>query len=305
MERIGKIYNIIILGLLIIIFALVFCVNHFETRTKTLEGKHSQISALANALTIQNRKLNTGLTNKMAELEVTQANLRQMTRIAESNDEMAKQYYYEIEKLKRKIAILEETAARQRKGIGVIDDYYKKIIAALQKEIAEKNKRLLFCTQANDKLLSENSKRQKMITELEDKLQKKSLKTMGIKAPFTLYYDLNKWNIRDEEQAKNLGHNVKWMLNNWEYALANEFQFNIIGYCCRKGTPAYNWGVVGSNRALSVEKTFREALLNNGASIDEANKLLRPLSAGKYRPEHKKPENNRKVEIYLVKSFQN
>jgi len=326
MKNLGRIYNVVILGLIVIIVLLGFITYYYKAQSLESNKKYLKVNKLTNALITQNRKFNIKLANKIDELKNAQADLEQMARAAESNASTVKLLYYEIEQGKEKIAVLEKTAARQRKGLGIFDDFYKKKIATLQEKvalctqanqqlaqdgteqaaiIAEKDKKLLFCTQANDKLLSENSKRQKMITELEDKLQKKNPETISVKAPFALYYDLNKWNIRGEEQAENLKHNIKWMLNNWEYALTNGLQFYIIGYCSHEGTPIYNWGIVGSKRALSVEQTFIKALKKAGATEDEINNLLRPLSAGKYRPEYKKPKNNRRVEIYLVKNFQN
>ncbi len=313
MESSGKTFGIIVLGLLVIIFVLLFNNNHQKTKLLMLEGKRSRVNAMNIAVVTQNKKLKRNLTDKILRLEKTEEELKQMTRDAESNTDTVELLSYENEQLKGKVSMLEKTAARQRRGLGIFDDHYKEKIAAYIRTnqklaqdkarqtviIADKDKKLYYCIQANDKLLSENSKRQIMITKLEDKLRKNNPSIIK-KAPFTIRFDLNRWDICGQEK-KNLEHDAEWLLEYWKYALANNLQFCIIGYCCQKGTSTYNWGVVGSKRALTVERAFIKALINDGATKDEVNKLLRPLSAGKYRPEHNKPCDNRKVEIYLLK----
>ncbi len=235
-----------------------------------------------------------------------------------------------IQGAKKQVVLLSQENEELKKIAKANQDSLKGELQEKDKQIQDLEKKLRRTIIANGVLLSENSKRQITIYELEEQIEwlKEEIKTeittdtgkiepiwiipslafidtkvLGEPVPNVVYFDLNSWKIRDEKQVENLKRITEWMLKLWQPALDKDYQFVIIGFCSFEGGDLYNWGVVGSERALCVEKYLEEALRKQGATEEEINKLLRPVSAGKYHPEYNNPDDNRTVKIYLVKKF--
>jgi hypothetical protein len=128
-------------------------------------------------------------------------------------------------------------------------------------------------------------------------------------APFTVYFDFDKHNIRDKKEQDAINGIEKWILSNVEDTVLNGLRIILLGSASNEGTPEYN-AVLARLRAKTVFSQIDQPVQDKIDQLAKKDQRFRGLktinivhfaSASKDLPDEKNPEAKRNVRVFKGK----